>query len=108
MPAFSQGLEKALHQALTFANERHHEDAALQHGRMALMGRSVAAPVSRGSYRKPDDLKGTVRSCSDTEVDDHATGDDGESTPSAGFQWVVHPAVIHVQACGRDGVSGAG
>ena len=27
MPAFSQGLERALHQALTYANERHHEYA---------------------------------------------------------------------------------
>jgi ATP-dependent Clp protease ATP-binding subunit ClpA len=27
MPAFSQGLERALHQALTLANERHHEYA---------------------------------------------------------------------------------
>ena len=31
MPAFSQGLEKALHQALTLANERHHEYATLEH-----------------------------------------------------------------------------
>jgi ATP-dependent Clp protease ATP-binding subunit ClpA len=31
MPAVSQGLEKALHQALTLANERHHEYATLEH-----------------------------------------------------------------------------
>ena len=29
MPAFSEGLEKALHQALKIANERHHEYATL-------------------------------------------------------------------------------
>ena len=31
MPTFSPSLEKALHQALTFANERHHEYATLEH-----------------------------------------------------------------------------
>ena len=37
MPTFSQGLEKALHQALTFANERHHEYATLEHLLLALV-----------------------------------------------------------------------
>ena len=37
MPAFSQGLERALHQALTFANERHHEYATLEHLLLALV-----------------------------------------------------------------------
>ena len=30
MPTFSTSLEKALHQALTLANERHHEYATLE------------------------------------------------------------------------------
>ena len=34
MPAFSQSLEHALHQALTYANERHHE--VLEFARRAL------------------------------------------------------------------------
>ena len=37
MPAFSQGLERALHQALTYANERHHEYATLEHLLLALI-----------------------------------------------------------------------
>ena len=39
MPAFSQGLERALHQALSFANERHHEYATLEHLLLALIER---------------------------------------------------------------------
>ena len=42
MPAFSQGLEKALHQALTLANERHHEYATLEHLLLALIDDSDA------------------------------------------------------------------
>ena len=45
MPAFSQGLEKALHQALTFANERHHEYATLEHLLMALTDDEDAVAV---------------------------------------------------------------
>ena len=37
MPAFTQSLEKALHQALTLANEREHEYATLEHLLLALV-----------------------------------------------------------------------
>ena len=43
MPAFSQGLERALHQALTYANERHHEYATLEHLLLALVDDQDAA-----------------------------------------------------------------
>jgi ATP-dependent Clp protease ATP-binding subunit ClpA len=46
MPAFSQGLERALHQALTFANERHHEYATLEHLLLALLDDADAAAVN--------------------------------------------------------------
>ena len=47
MPAFSQGLERALHQALTHANERHHEYATLEHLLLALIDDADAAAVMR-------------------------------------------------------------
>ena len=37
MPTFSASLEKALHQALTYANERHHEYTTLEHLLLALI-----------------------------------------------------------------------
>jgi ATP-dependent Clp protease ATP-binding subunit ClpA len=37
LPSFPVSLEKALHQALTFANERHHEYATLEHLLLALI-----------------------------------------------------------------------
>ncbi|RUM99397.1 ATP-dependent Clp protease ATP-binding subunit ClpA [Pseudaminobacter arsenicus] len=107
MPAFSQGLEKALHQALTFANERHHEYATLEHLLLALIDDAEAAAVMRACNVDLDDLKHTVLTYIDTELDNLVTGYDEDSKPTAGFQRVIQRAVIHVQSSGRDEVSGA-
>ncbi|MBN9243350.1 MAG: ATP-dependent Clp protease ATP-binding subunit ClpA [Mesorhizobium sp.] len=107
MPAFSQGLEKALHQALTFANERHHEYATLEHLLLALIDDNEAAAVMRACNVDLDDLKQTVLTYIDTELDNLVTGYDEDSKPTAGFQRVIQRAVIHVQSSGREEVSGA-
>lgn len=107
MPAFSQGLERALHQALTFANERHHEYATLEHLLLALIDDADAAAVMRACNVDLDALKGTVVKYIDSELDNLVTGYDEDSKPTAGFQRVIQRAVIHVQSSGREEVSGA-
>jgi ATP-dependent Clp protease ATP-binding subunit ClpA len=107
MPAFSPGLEKALHQALTFANERHHEYATLEHLLLALIDDSEAGAVMRACNVDLDELRRTVLTYIDTELDNLVTGYDEDSKPTAGFQRVIQRAVIHVQSSGRDEVSGA-
>jgi ATP-dependent Clp protease ATP-binding subunit ClpA len=47
VPSFSRSLEKALHQALAFANERHQEYATLEHLLLALIDDQDAAAVMR-------------------------------------------------------------
>jgi ATP-dependent Clp protease ATP-binding subunit ClpA len=100
MPAFSQGLEKALHQALTFANERHHEYATLEHLLLALIDDGDASAVMRACNVDLDELKQTVLDYIDTELDNLVTGYDEDSKPTAGFQRVIQRAVIHVQSSG--------
>ena len=107
MPAFSQGLERALHQALTFANERHHEYATLEHLLLALLDDADAAAVMRACNVNLEELKQTVLGYIDTELDNLVTGYDEDSKPTAGFQRVIQRAVIHVQSSGREEVSGA-
>ena len=107
MPAFSQGLEQALHQALTLANERHHEYATLEHLLLALIDDGDAAAVMRACNVDLDELKRTVLNYIDTELDNLVTGYDEDSKPTAGFQRVIQRAVIHVQSSGREEVSGA-
>ncbi len=107
MPAFSQSLEQALHQALTLANERHHEYATLEHLLLALIDDKDAAAVMRACNVDLSDLKRTVLDYIDTELDNLVTGYEEDSKPTSGFQRVIQRAVIHVQSSGREEVSGA-
>ncbi|MBZ0162391.1 MAG: ATP-dependent Clp protease ATP-binding subunit ClpA [Notoacmeibacter sp.] len=107
MPAFSQSLERALHQALTLANERHHEYATLEHLLLALVDDQDAAAVMRACNVDLDELRRTITHYLDTELDNLVTGYDEDSKPTAGFQRVIQRAVIHVQSSGREEVSGA-
>ena len=107
MPTFSPSLEKALHQALTFANERHHEYATLEHLLLALLDDVDAAAVMGACNVDIDTLRKTVIDYVDNELSNLVTGYDEDSKPTSGFQRVIQRAVIHVQSSGREEVTGA-
>lgn len=107
MPTFSPSLEKALHQALTFANERHHEYATLEHLLLALIDDADAAAVMGACNVNLDALRKTVIDYVDNELANLVTGYDEDSKPTSGFQRVIQRAVIHVQSSGREEVTGA-
>jgi ATP-dependent Clp protease ATP-binding subunit ClpA len=107
MPAFSQGLEHALHQALSFANERHHEYATLEHLLLALLDDSDTAAVMRACNVNIDELRKSLTTYIDEELENLVTGYDEDSKPTSGFQRVIQRAVIHVQSSGREDVTGA-
>jgi ATP-dependent Clp protease ATP-binding subunit clpA len=107
VPTFSPSLEKALHQALTFANERHHEYATLEHLLLALIDDADAAAVMGACNVDLDALRKTVQDYVDNELANLVTGYDEDSKPTSGFQRVIQRAVIHVQSSGREEVTGA-
>ncbi len=107
MPSFSRSLEKALHQALALASERHQEYATLEHLLLALVDDQDAAAVMRACNVDLDLLRRNLVEYIDTELANLATGSDEDSKPTAGFQRVIQRAVIHVQSSGREEVTGA-
>jgi ATP-dependent Clp protease ATP-binding subunit ClpA len=107
VPSFSRSLEKALHQALAFANERHQEYATLEHLLLALIEDQDAAAVMRACNVDLDKLKRDLVEYIDTELDNLVTDTGDDSKPTAGFQRVIQRAVIHVQSSGREEVTGA-
>ncbi len=107
MPSFSRSLEKALHQALALASERHQEYATLEHLLLALIDDQDAAAVMRACNVDLDVLRRNLVEYIDTELANLATGADEDSKPTAGFQRVIQRAVIHVQSSGREEVTGA-
>ncbi len=107
MPSFSTSLERALHQALTIANERHHEYATLEHLLLALIDDQDAGAVMRACNVDLEHLKRVVTDYIDRELDNLVTGYDEDSKPTAAFQRVIQRAVIHVQSSNREEVTGA-
>ena len=107
MPSFSRSLEKALHQALAYANERHQEYATLEHLLLALVDDQDAAAVMRACNVDLEKLRRDLVEYVDTELENLVTDAGDDSKPTAGFQRVIQRAVIHVQSSGRDEVTGA-
>ncbi|MGL4634692.1 MAG: ATP-dependent Clp protease ATP-binding subunit ClpA [Beijerinckiaceae bacterium] len=107
MPTFSRNLEKALHQALAFANQRNHEYATLEHLLLALTDDVDAAGVMNACNVDIDALRRTLKNYVDTELEGLVHAGKDEAKPTAGFQRVIQRAVIHVQSSGREEVTGA-
>ena len=104
MPTFSRSLEKALHRALAFANERHHEFATLEHLLLSLIEDKDAVAVMRACNVNVDELRSSLVTYIDTELANLVSDESLESKPTAGFQRVIQRAVIHVQSSGREEV----
>ncbi len=107
MPSFSKNLEKALHQALALANDRHHEYATLEHLLLALIEDVDATAVLKACNVDVAALKKNVIHYVDTDLDSLISEVTSEAKPTAGFQRVIQRAVIHVQSSGREEVTGA-
>ena len=107
MPSFTDSLEKALHKALTYANDRAQEYATLEHLLLALTDDEDAASVMKACNVDLKVLRENLTDYIDTELSNLITGYNEDSKPTAGFQRVIQRAVIHVQSSGREEVTGA-
>jgi ATP-dependent Clp protease ATP-binding subunit ClpA len=107
VPSFTESLEKGLHTALTYANERSHEYATLEHLLLALTDDPDAVAVMNACNVNIEKLKTSLTEYIDNELSNLATDYDEDAKPTAGFHRVIQRAVIHVQSSGREEVTGA-
>jgi ATP-dependent Clp protease ATP-binding subunit ClpA len=107
VPAFSQSLETALHRALEYANERHHEYATLEHLLLSLLDDRDASAVMKACSVDLEGLRGRLTEYLDGELTALYVKGASEAQPTTGFQRVIHRAVVHVQSSGREEVTGA-
>jgi ATP-dependent Clp protease ATP-binding subunit ClpA len=103
----SRNLEKSLHRALDYANQRRHEYATLEHLLLALTEDQDALAVLRACGVDLDKLRRELTNYLDSELSNLVGSRSEEAKPTAGFQRVVQRAVIHVQSSGRAEVTGA-
>jgi ATP-dependent Clp protease ATP-binding subunit ClpA len=100
-------LEKSLHRALAYANERRHEYATLEHLLLALTEDQDAVAVLRACSVDLDRLRREVLTYVDNELGNLVASHTEDAKPTASFQRVLQRAAIHVQSSGREEVTGA-
>ncbi len=107
MASFSPVLEETIHNALTFASDRRHELATLEHLLLALIDDKDAAAVMTACDVDLKSLKADVTRYIEEDLISLEVEDFEEARPTAGFHRVIQRAVIHVQSSGREEVTGA-
>ena len=108
MPSLTPSLETALETALSFAAEREHEYATLEHLLLALVADEDAAEVMTACKVDLDKLRSDLTDYLDDELSTLIAQElDGRVQPTAAFQRVVQRAILHVESSGRDEVTGA-
>ncbi len=103
----SPTLEQTLHRALSFANERRHDYATLEHLLLALTEDQDAIAVMRACNLDIERLKRELIDYVDNQLSNIVGKHHNEAKPTAGFQRVLQRAAIHVQSSGREEVTGA-
>ena len=107
MPTFSKGLETALHKALSFAKEKKHEYATLEHLLFALTSDEDSRDLMKACSVDIDILSLSLTDYIDNDLRDLITKELEDPKPTTSFQRVVQRAVIHVQSSNKDEVTGA-
>ena len=103
----SRNLEKTLHRALAFANERRHEYATLEHLLLSLTEDQDAIAVLRACSVDVDKLRRDLLKYLEIELAGLVSSHVDDAKPTASFQRVLQRAAIHVQSSGREEVTGA-
>jgi len=103
----SRNLEKTLHRALAYANERRHEYATLEHLLLALTEDQDAVAVLRACTVDLEKLRRDLTGYVDNELVNLVSTHVEDAKPTASFQRVLQRAAIHVQSSGREEVTGA-
>src|SRR5271156_4231729 len=103
----SRNLEKSLHRALAYANERRHEYATLEHLLLSLTEDQDAVAVLRACTVDPDKLRRDLLNYVDNALASLVSAHVEDAKPTASFQRVLQRAAIHVQSSGREEVTGA-
>jgi len=98
----SRNLEKTLHRALAYANERRHEYATLEHLLLALIEDQDAMAVLRACSVDLEKLRRDVIHYVDNELGNLVSNHVEDAKPTASFQRVLQRAAIHVQSSGRE------
>jgi hypothetical protein len=104
---FTANLAATLHRAVACANQRKQRHVTLEHLLLSLTDDADASAVMKACEVDLPALKKALTRYVDSDLESLIVDDGEPAHPTAGFQRVIQRAVIHVQASGRDDVTGA-
>ena len=104
---YSAELERTLHRALVYANQRKHEHATLEHLLLALIDDANASAVMRACKADLGVLKEKLASYLDNELKRLVIDKGGDAKPTPAFQRVAQRAARLTQELHRPDVTGA-
>jgi len=104
---FARALEESLHRAVGLAAARKHEYTTLEHLLLALIDDPDASLVLDACKVDAPALGWALTKHIDVDLAGLIREDGGAPKPTDGFQRVIQRAVVHVQAAGREPVTGA-
>jgi hypothetical protein len=99
---FSPSLERSLRRAHSFADERHHRYATLEHLLLSLVDDQDVADAMRACNVDIDKVRRSMVLYVESELEELVTDGAEESKPTAGFQRVFERAVLYTQFSGRE------
>jgi Glyoxalase superfamily protein/Clp amino terminal domain, pathogenicity island component len=105
--SFSRDLELTLHRALTYANEREHEYATLEHLLLALIDDVDASAVMKACKVDLGALREKLTDYIDNDLKTLVTDGSDEPKQTVGFQRVVQRAAHYAEGRGRPTRTGA-
>jgi len=106
MGILSQDLEQSLNDIFRLAHQRRNEFVTVEHLLLGLLDNKSSRHVLEGLNVDIQNLKNEIEGF----IQEHATilpEDEGETIASVGLQRVIQRAVMHVQAAGKQEVTGA-
>ncbi len=104
----SRSLEETLRRAMSFATQRKHEFATLEHLLLSLLEDKDAIEVLKACGVNLEEIKKDLMNYLDEDLKTiKSSNPDVDTQPTSGFQRVVQRAVIHTQSSGRNEATGA-
>jgi len=103
----SEQLEKTIKRAISYANDRQHQYATLEHFLLALLDDKDAANVLKACDINFNNLKSDLVNYLNGELKNIVSPHSQKAEPSASFQRVLQRAAIHMQSSDNIKINGA-
>ena len=103
----TENLEETIERAMSYATDRQHQYATLEHFLLALIDDKDAAEVLKACKINLNNLRNNLTKYIDQELKNIISSHSQKAEPSASFQRVLQRAAVHMQSSDNNEINGA-